>query len=262
MARIACTTLVIVLLSVLVGCQEVDTGRGQIMPNSTRTSLGAAPTVQITGKSEADIVEHMAVNRQSYRQGLELLIEYYNRTGNNQKLSWVKEELDALNKVPQFKYIITPVIAGHLRASVSIPEADDFFNDTYQLQKKAGELLIIKDDNLLRRCLDRYDRLIKEYPTSDKIDDAAFQAALIYEHFKDYSIALIYYQSAYQWDPDTANPARFRAARILDKYQHRRAEALELYRQALEEEAEFEEWKEFAIKRIRQITQSASSKEL
>ena len=261
MARIACTTLVIVLLSVLVGCQSTDSGKGLLMPTSTRSALGSAPTVQITGKSEADIVEHMAVNRQSYRQGLELLVEYYAKTGNSTKLNLAKKELDAMNSVPQYKYILAAVTEGpNLRASVSIPEADEFFADAYLLQKKAGELVILKDNNLLRQALDRYDRLIKEYPTSNKIDDAAFQAALIYEHFKDYSYALIYYQRAYQWDPDTANPARFRAARILDKYQHRRAEALELYRQALEEEAEFVEWKEFAIKRIREITQSASSR--
>jgi len=257
MARITCTTLVIILLNVLAGCQSTDSGKGLLMPTRTKTSLGSAPTVKITGTSEADIVEHMAVNRQSYRQGLELLVEYYTRTGNNTKLTLAKKELEAMNRVPQYKYIVAAVTEGpNLRASVSIPEADEFFEDTYLLQKKAGELVIIKDDNLLRQALDRYDRLIKEYPTSDKIDDAAFQAAVIYEHFKDYSYALIYYQRAYQWDPYTAHPARFRAARILDKYLHRRAEALELYRQALEEEAEFEEWKEFAKKRIKEITKS------
>ena len=257
MARIVCTVLVIALLNVLVGCQSTDSGRGLLMPTRTRTSLGTAPTVKVSGTSEADIVEHMAVNRQSYRQGLELLIDYYTRTGNNTKLTLVKKELEGLNKVPQYKYIVAAVTEGaNLRASVSIPEADEFFEDTYLLQKKAGELVIIKDDNLLRQALDRYDRLIKDYPTSNKIDDAAFQAAVIYEHFKDYEHALLYYQRAYQWDPGTANPARFRRARILDKYQHRRAEALELYRQALEEESEFAEWKEFAKRRIAEITRS------
>ncbi|MHC4580675.1 MAG: tetratricopeptide repeat protein, partial [Planctomycetota bacterium] len=101
-----------------------------------------------------------------------------------------------------------------------------------------------------------YNRLIKEHPTSDKIDDAAYKAGVIMEEFKDYVVALDYYQSAYKWDPETIHPARFRAARILDKQLHRYAEALELYQEAIRVEARFDkyrQWKEYAEMRIREI---------
>jgi len=130
-----------------------------------------------------------------------------------------------------------------LRASVSNPEADEFYQDILQLEKRAGLLPGLKNQDRLRTVLDKYNQLIRKYPSSNKIDDAAFQAAGIYEHFKDYSIALVYYQRAYQWDPDTIHPARFRAARILDQYLRRRAEALKLYQQAVKEESEFDEWR-------------------
>ena len=256
MARtVLSTVVVIVLLNVLVGCQDVDSGRGLLISDRTRISMGPAGTANIVGAGETDFVEQIAVNRQAYKQALELLIRYYNKTGNNMKLKWAKSELSALNSIPQYKYIVEPETAGaDLRAITSIPEADDMYEDALRLKKDAGVLL--KDDNLLRLALDKYDHLIRTYPSSDKIDDAAYNAGEIYEYFKDYSIALLYYKRAYQWDPDTVYPARFRAARILDKRLHRNAEALELYQEALDTEGKYSKyriWREFAEERVRAL---------
>ncbi len=254
MARIVLTAVVIVLLNVLVGCQGVDSGRGQLMPARTRTSIGAAGVVSVADAGETDFVEQIAVNRQAYRQGLQLLVGYYTRSGNNMKLNWAKDELAALDSIPQYKYIIEAEAAGaNLRASTSIPEADEIYQDALDLQKEAGALLVVKDNELLRLATDKYNRLIKTFPSSDKIDDAAYKAGEIYEYFQDYSIALLYYKRAYQWDPGTIHPARFRAARILDKRLHRYDEALELYREAIKTEGAYErhrKWTEFAEQRI------------
>jgi tetratricopeptide (TPR) repeat protein len=264
MARIVLTAVVIVLLNVLVGCQGVDSGRGQRMPARTMTSIGSAGVVNIDKAGETDFVEQIAVNRQAYRRGLELLIKYYTKTGNNMKFKWAKEELAGLDSIPQYKYIVEAESAGaNLRASVSIPEADDLYKDALQLEKKANVLFIGKNNDLLRLALDKYDRLIKQYPSSDKIDDAAYEAGEIYEYFQDYSIALLYYERAYQWDPDTTHPARFRSARILDKL-HRNAEALELYRQAIKTEGKYGKyriWKEYAEERIKALYKTEEENE-
>jgi tetratricopeptide (TPR) repeat protein len=257
MARIVCTGALIVLLNVLVGCQGVDTGRGQRIPYSVRQSYGPGKVLNIAEASEADIVEQMAVNRQAYRQGLGLLAEYYKKSGNNMKLRWAEKELAALNAMPKYNYIIEASIAPpHQKPTASIPEADDIYYDALELEKKAGPLPILKNENTLRFALDKYNQLIRRHPSSDKIDDAAFRAGVIYEDFKDYSIALLYYERAYQWDPDTTYPARFRAARVLDKNLHRYAEALELYQQAVKTEGKYEkqrQWKDFAERRIREL---------
>jgi len=256
MARVVLTTVLIVLLNVLVGCNGVDSGRGQLMPTRTRALLGAAPVVKVTKMGETDIVEQVAVNRQAYRQGLELLVEYYTKMGNNMKLLWAKKELAAMNAMPQYNYIIEASVTGpNLKASTSIPEADYLYRDALQLEKEAKQFVVIKNENLLRQALDKYNQLIRKHPSSDKIDDAAYRAGQIYEHFKDYTIAVLYYQRAYQWDPDTIYPARSKAAFILDKRLHRRAEALKLYKEAVKKETRFEDWKEFAEKRIRELTE-------
>lgn len=257
MARNVCTGVLIILLSVLVGCQGVDKGRGQLVPQGRRQSLGPASVVNIADTSEADLVEKMAVNRQAYRQGLELLAGYYMRTGNNMKLEWAQKELAALDSMPKYNYIIEANVApANLKVSASIPEADDLYFEAEEIDKGAGALPVLKNENQLRLALEKYNELIRKYPSSDKIDDAAYNAGVIYEYLKDYSIALLYFKRAYQWDPETVYPARFRAARILDQRLHRNAEALQLYQQAVKIEGQFDkyrEWKEFAEKRIREL---------
>ncbi len=256
MRRIVLAAALVVSLSVLIGCQRQNRGRAQLMPPRTRTSLASVGVVKVAGAGEVDIVEQVAINRQTYRQALELLVEHYSKTGDNMKQTWAKKELAALNTMPQYKYIIEAERLPNLKATNSIPEADEIYMDGRELHRQAEKLMFVKDNDLLRIALDRYNQLIKKYPSSDKIDDAAFEAGRIYEHFKDYNIALLYYQRAYQWDPATIHPARFKAAYILDKFMHSRQEALELYQEALQEEGGYEEWKEFAQKRIREITKT------
>jgi tetratricopeptide (TPR) repeat protein len=171
------------------------------------------------------------------------------------KLQWAQKELDAFNTMPKYDYIVGPE-GRNLKPIASIPAADDLFFEGEAFEKKAGPLPLLKDENSLRLALQKYNEVIKQFPTSDKIDDAAYKAGTIYEYFQDYSIALLYYQSAYQWDPDTIYPARFRAARVLDKDLHRNAEALKLYQEAVQTEGRFDkyrEWKEFAERRIREM---------
>jgi len=257
MARIILPAMLAVLLNVFVGCNGVDSGRAQLMPPRTGPSLGTADVVKVAEAGEVDFAEHVVLNRQAYRKGLELLVQYYTKTGNNMKLTWAKKELEALDTIPQYNYIVEASLAGPgLRASTRIPEAGDLYWAALQLEKKARGLVIIVDENLLRLALDKYNQLIRKHPSSDKIDDAAYKAGRIYEHFQDYTLAALYYQRAYQWENETIYPARFRAAFILDKRLHRRAEALELYQQAIKKEKLSVNYKEFAEKRIRQFTKT------
>jgi tetratricopeptide (TPR) repeat protein len=259
MARIVLTTVLIVLLNVLVGCSGADKGRGRLIPTTVK-KFGYTGEVKVSQKEEIDTVEQMAVNRRAYSNGLKSLIDYYNKVGNNMKLRWAEKELAALDAMPQYKYIIEAEVAGpDLKATTSIPEADELYDDAVRLEKQGGRLVVIKDNDLLRLALDKYNELIKKHPSSDKIDDAAYRAGKIYEYFKDYSIALIYYRRTYQWNDETSYPARFKEAYILDQQLHRRAEALELYKQAIKairKEGEHEEWKLWAEERIEELSES------
>ncbi len=253
MAKIILTLLLIVSVSLLSSCYNVDSGKSQIMPRQMK----AVPTIEA---GEADIVEQMTAHRLGYRQYLVSLISHYEKTGNNTKLSWAKDELKVLEKIPQYNYIIEAITAGpNLKASVSITEADYMYDDALRTEKKAGELILIKNEDMLRMALAKYNRLIRKHPSSDKIDDAAFRAGGICEHFNDYTIALLYYQRAYQWDPETIRPAKFRAAYILDRHMHRRAEALQLYKEVLEKGGLSPARREFIKERVAEFTKSDKS---
>lgn len=253
MAKTVLTAVLIVLLSVLAGCRGADTGASQLLPPRMKAAL----VVKAVDASEADIIEQMAIDRQAYRNGLESLMAHYDKTGNNMKLGWAKGEMKKLNKVPQYNYIIEGIVAGpNLKAGPSIAEAELMYIKALRLEKKAKKFVIFTHEDNLRLALDKYNQLIRRHPSSDRIDDAAYKAGRIYEYFKDYTIALLYYQRTYQWDAKTVYPARFRAAHILDKRLRRRAEALKLYQDALKKENLSEERREFVEKRIRELTKS------
>ncbi len=250
MARKVLIISTIVFLGVLTGCGGVDTGRGQLVSTKSKGKT----IVNVSSTTETDMVEQVAANRQAYHKGLEELAEYYKKTGNSMKLDWASKELDALDAIPQYNYIVEAGVAGpELKANQSVPAADELYSQAVALEEKAGVLVVVKDDNLLRKALEKYNQLIRQYPSSDKIDDAAYRAAGIYVHFKDYTIAMLYLQRTYEWDPETQYPSRFEVAYILDEYLHRRAEALAAYQQAmksLRNEYEFPRWQQVAKERI------------
>jgi tetratricopeptide (TPR) repeat protein len=251
MARTILTAVLIVLLNVLVGCTSVDSGRSQVAP----AHYGPAPVISITDTDETALIEQMALNRQAYRQGLELLIKYYTRMGNNMKLQWAKKELVGLDSVIQYNYIVEAETKANLKAYTSISEADALYDEALLIEKRAATLFL-KDEKMLRLALTKYNQLIEKHGSSDKIDDAAYRAAGIYNYFKDYTLAVMYYKRVYQWDRYTVLPARYRAAKILDKRLHQRTEALELYRQVIGDEAVPMNYREYAETRIKELTKS------
>lgn len=252
MRQAGLTLILIVLINVLVGCGGIDRGASQLVPADTEQMA------KVTKAGETDIIERMVTNRRAYKRGMEQLVRHYTAAGNNMKLTWAQRELTKLNAVPQYNYIIEASLAGPgLKASTAIPEADSLYADALKTEKKAKGLMLIVDEDLLRVALDKYNKLIRKHPSSNKIADAAFQAGGIYEHFRDYSLAVLYYKRVYQWQPDTENSAMFRAALILDRHLRRREEALKLYQQALEDAkntGRHTQWREFTERRIGKLT--------
>ena len=210
----------------------------------------------VPGAGEIDIVEEMASYRAAYKSGLEKLVEFYMASGDAVKLSWAKRELASLNKGAQYRYIMpAAAVDANLRAVDTIEEADTLFAEAEKLDRGAG--MIIRDEAKLRDALRKYNFLIATYPSSDKIDNSAYRAGMLYRHFRDYEIAVIYFQRAFQWDADTPYPARFKAAYILDRRLQMRKEALALYQLAYNNpnEQKYEANMEFAKKRILELTE-------
>ena len=266
MTRTVTTAAAILILTIAIGCQS-NTGRSQIMAQRTNpltdTAQEPLPLDKPGSATEIDLVEQMTTHRQAYRRSLQGLIQYYDAVGNHEKTIWAKQELDSLDRIPMYRYIIeAEVFSADLRASERIAAADQLYAEAEEVRKKAGGSFVpnqLKDEEVLRVALGKYGDLIRKFPTSDKIDDAAYRMGSIQEVFNDYQLALQYYQRAYQWDAGTPYPARFRAANILDRRLHRRAEAVGLYQEAIIKEAQFDEWRIPAERRVKELTTSGTN---
>ncbi len=261
MTRTVVTAATILLLAILVGCQEPNQGGSTKLPSRGQPYSEATAPVTIeaaVSADEIDLVEQMSTQRQAYRRSLETLVQHYDAAGNGTKLAWARSELQSLDRIPQYRYIIdAQVLSPDLKATARIQAADELYAEAQKTEQKAGVLPVLKDEEILRVAVGQYGDLIRKYPTSDKIDDAAYRLGEIHEYFRDYTIALSYYQRAYQWDPATPYPARYKAALLLDNKLHRRAEALELYQEAMVKEGQNPQVnKAYVERRINELNRS------
>ena len=258
MARKLIISAGMICLVFTIGCEEPikDSPYYMVDPGQAANvmSMGGVPDA-----AEADLVEDLAAKRNEYRRSLARLHEFYHSTGNVNNRRWAENEMEALDSVPHYRYLQPGQVASpNLVAVSSDAQANALFKEAEKLYMEARGLLIIVDENKLRGALSRYNRIISEFPTSNKIDDAAYQAGRIYEYFKDWQIAADYYQRCFQWNEVTNRPARFRAAYITDQRLRMRKEALPLYQMAVDKESNFTANTEFARRRILELTKSNS----
>jgi tetratricopeptide (TPR) repeat protein len=263
MARIVTTAAVTLIVIAAIGCNS-ETGISQQLPQRGSPYYQSNPsdpplTVSAaTSNNEIDLVEKMTTHRLAYARGLDSLIQYYNATGNHQKMTWASEELAALNQMKQYRYFVVAEMPENFRAAERIPAADQLYAEAEKLRRDAGWVMPgpFKNEDILRTSLDKYSQVISTYPTSDKIDDAAYRMAEIHDYFSDYTLAAVAYQRAYQWDPATPFPARFKAAFVLDRKLHSRAEALKIYQEAIIKESQYTDYRLMAERRIQELNSS------
>ena len=246
------TLLVVVLAVMNTGCQPGNR-HTVLLPGEKPITPEQTDLQRVT---EVQMVERMARARNNYIQKLQTLQQYYNQQGNNLKSSWALQELDYIKYGPRHPYVVVAEVAGpNLKATTNVAAANNLYQQGMKYFKKGrGVLSIVPNKKQLYLAIDTFNKLISEYPTSDKIDDAAFQIAGIYNHYlKDYTTALLYYYRTWQWDAKTPWPSRFEVAQIYDKQLHNRAKALEFYHKVLELEPGHVDHDSIALERINEI---------
>jgi TolA-binding protein len=209
----------------------------------------------VPNPTEVDLVETMAMHRGQYRQALERLADYYRGVGFATRAAWADKEIEQLNEMIQYRYLMPAEMApADLNAAENIAPANIIYKDAKEQYEDAMILPGVVHEDNLRASLNGFNQVIVDYPTSDKIDDAAYYAGKIYEHFKDYEIAVVYYQRCFQWDDMTPYPARYRAARLMDHKLKMKDEALAIYRMAVAEESRYKTNTNNARQRIKALT--------
>ncbi len=207
--------------------------------------------------TEIAMAEELAATRLAYHKQLEKIKSFYEQSGNQLKIEWVERELKSLDSIPRYRYVLQAEVAGdNLRAKDSIPKADILYKEALEIYNHTDLIfpipMLVKHEDIalqhptmyvskkrLQLALNKCNDLIRDYPTSDKIDDAAYLAGEIHEYYGDYSIAVLYYKRAFEWNSETPYPARYMVARILDYKLSERGQALQLYREALDKESNY-----------------------
>ena len=256
--------IAVVLVTLQCACRTDPLFKSRHKTDAPLTSLDRpegvdVPDLVVVDAQEVDLVEAVLANRAVYFRSLEALRDFYRRKGHHRKQQWADQEIADVRRIQPFKYILDGEIPStRLRPTDSIPEADALYSKARELLKQGGHKIpALYREDLMLEALKTFRQLITSYPSSDKIDDAAYYCGEIHkEYFKDQEeIALRWYERAWTWDPDTPHPARFQAAAVCDYRLHDRARALEHYHQVLEYEADHRSNAAFAVTRIHFLTQ-------
>jgi len=196
--------------------------------------------IETVSPEEVDLVEAVVKNREAYRKNLKRLHDYYSEHGYATKQGWAAYEMDGLSKVKPFRYLLdAEVPAAALTAKDSIPEADKLYEKGRELMRRGGYGIpaVYREDRMIQAA-EVFRDLIRRYPTSDKIDDAAYLCGEIHSEYLPGTdmIAVKWYERCWTWDPATPYDAKYKAATIYDYRLHDRATALELYHQVVDEQ--------------------------
>ena len=193
------------------------------------------------GKKNAgdlELVQKLLTHRRDYQKTLEQLHLHYHQTQDKERARWAEEELKHFHRGPKHAFIIELAVPPpNLNGNQNIPEANKLFTWAMQFKDK-GWGLDYTDNQ--RRAELIFQEILTKYPQSDKISDVAFMLGDIYESkaYKQYYLAVEYYQRCYQWNSKTTHEARLRAARIYDKNLQNRMKAIDLYKEVTTHETD------------------------
>jgi tetratricopeptide (TPR) repeat protein len=186
---------------------------------------------QNPGQSDdVSAVKRVLAARQEYQASLEELRAQYLRTGDVEHVRWVEDELLSYHRISKRAYRLDlDVPPPTLTPNQNNGEANDLFRRAVAFKSKGwGQEL---DDNYRRAEL-LFQQLITLYPQSDKLSETAYHLGDIYESraFKQYRRAAVYYERSFQWNQQTSNDSRLKAARLYDRTLSDHSKAIQLYR--------------------------------
>jgi TolA-binding protein len=241
-----CSFLVVPLLAALL----LSTACGQsVAPVGTGTGKGAASGVP----SDIELVEKLLVARREYQKVLEDLRAHYVSVGDLERKKWAEEELRQYHRIAKQAFRLElDVPPPTLQGQMNIPDANKLYMRALKFKDQGWGVDYIDNQ---RRAEILFQRLLTDYPQSDKISDASYQLGDIYESkaYHQYRRAAAYFERCFQWNPLTHFDARLRAARIYDHQLLDRAKAAELYRDVLNRETDQRHHEE-ATKRLADLS--------
>lgn len=218
----------LIIISIALADDRKGTPTGNTNPSPTNTNTS----------DDVSTVKRVLAARHEYQSSLEELRAQYLRNGDLERVRWVEDELLSFHRISKRAYRLDlDVPPPSLIPTQNVGEANDLFRRAVAFKSKGwGQEL---DDNYRRSEL-LFQQLITLYPQSNKLSETAYHLGEIYESraFKQYQRAATYYERSFQWNPQTTNESRLRAARLYDKTLSDRTKAAQLYREEINHTAD------------------------
>lgn len=195
-------------------------------------------------EQERELVRKVYESRDNYQASLERLRAYYIHVNSEENRYWVEKELTDFHLIIKSPYILDMDLpSADLKPDTNLPKANRIFRDAVDwLTKKSvsDRAENYKRAELLLR------RLIRDYPRSDKLDEACYYLGEIYssKYFEQYRRAVAFYERVVLYEPNTNLDARMRAAYIYEKHLSDHRKAVDLYQEVLRREVEPNQTKE------------------
>jgi tetratricopeptide (TPR) repeat protein len=196
------------------------------------------PTTGTAGVDDLSQVKRVVAARQEYQTSLEELRAHYIRVGDLERVRWVEEELLSYHRTSKRAYRLDlDVPPPTLTPNQNLAEANDLFRRAIVFKSRGWGAEL--DDNYRRAEL-LFQQIIAVYPQSDKLSETAYHLGEIYESraFKQFRRAAMYYERSFQWNAQTTNESRLKAARLYDRTLHDRGKAVQLYREEINHTAD------------------------
>jgi TolA-binding protein len=209
-------------------------------------------------EQERELVRKVYEARDNYQAALERLRAYYVHTNIDEQRHWCEKELTDYHLVLKSPYILDMDLPSlDLRPDTASPKANRIFRealDWYNKRTMGDRSENFKRAELLLR------RLLRDYPRSDKLDEACYYLGDIYasRSFQQYARAAAFFERVLHYEPNTNLDARYRAAYLYDKHLNDQKRAVEMYQQILRQEVDPNQTRE-ARKRLDDILNTRSS---
>ena len=214
-------------------------------------------TQSLDDANEPALVEAVVKARKNWQGAVAALGVYYKSIGHGFKLALVRNVQQRFDLVYVYTYYLHAEIPPPSRKPTEYDKAgDELFEGALRLYKRGKPLPGITSYRRQRQALLLFRQLVEKYPNSTKIAQSAFYIGEIYrEYFRQHIRAVHWYRRAWEWDPNTMLPARFRAAVTYDYHLAEYAKALKLYREVVKKETF--DWTNvaFANRRIKQLSE-------
>ncbi len=201
------------------------------------------------------LVEYVVEARKAYKASMRDLLAAYRKQGSGQKAEIIARVIERLDPVRTYMYYFSAEAPGkNLKPIKVIPAAEQLYAEAYTIYKNNSRIPAIASYKQQRKALAKFLELVERFPESTKSPLSAFYIAHIYrEYFNENVRAVMWYERAWQWNPDIQIGARYQAAVVYDLRLHNFSRARQLYKDVLRYELSIQTNRFMARRRIPQL---------